>query len=115
MEGDRPGGIDDPSVDLGPEIDFHDVIVLKHGVVAAVGSVVRRDVIETASRGKGDSPLQSVFSYELSIEFLQAFAHVHELDSRSNERLGAMADLPVNLGGMTELFVDIRLQSFVVT
>jgi len=43
--------------DLRAEVDLHDVAVLQHCVVSDVGRVVRRHVVNAASRGKRNARL----------------------------------------------------------
>ena len=44
--------------DLSAEVKLHDVTVLQHGVVAHVGGVVRRHVVDRAARGERNAGLQ---------------------------------------------------------
>ena len=44
--------------DLSAEVKLHDVAVLQHGVVAHVGGVVRRHVVDRAARGERNAGLQ---------------------------------------------------------
>ena len=48
--------------DLRAEVDLHDVPVLQHRVVAAVGGVVRRHVVDRAARGERDARLAEMNS-----------------------------------------------------
>mmetsp|Transcript_19793 Transcript_19793/g.40677 ORF Transcript_19793/g.40677 Transcript_19793/m.40677 type:complete len:326 (-) Transcript_19793:70-1047(-) len=114
VEGHGPRAVDDPPVDLRAEIDFHDVVVLKHGVVAVVGRVVRRHVVERAAGGEADAAAEAVFLDQLAIQILEAGAHVDEFDARPDEALGVVADLAVHFGGVAELVVEGGGEALVV-
>mmetsp|Transcript_57830 Transcript_57830/g.122656 ORF Transcript_57830/g.122656 Transcript_57830/m.122656 type:complete len:368 (-) Transcript_57830:251-1354(-) len=115
IERHRPRAVDDPPIDLRPEVHLHDVIVRQHGIVPAVGRVVRRHVVEAAPGGEPYSPLQPVLPYQFSICLLQSLAHFHELYPRLDERLRVVTDLPVHLGGVPQLGVEVGLEPLCLT
>ena len=49
---------------LCAEVDLHDVAVLQHGVVAHVGGVVRRHVVDRAARGERNASLSGLMNKE---------------------------------------------------
>lgn len=46
VEGDGEGAVDDAAVDVDTEIHLHDVVLLQNHLVAGVGGVVRRAVVD---------------------------------------------------------------------
>lgn len=107
----RPGTVNNPPVNLRPEVDLHNIIVLQHGVISTIGCIVRRDVIDTASSGEADAPVQPVLLHERSIAFLEPLAHVDQLDAGPDEGLGVVAHLSMDLGGVAELGVEVSLEA----
>jgi hypothetical protein len=72
---------------------------------------MRRDVIDTASRGETDAPVQTVFLDQSAIGLFETFAHIDELDAGSDEGLGVMAHLSMDLGGVTQFGVEVGLEA----
>ena len=89
----REGAVDDAAVDLRAEVHLHDVVVLQRGLVAAVGRVVRRHVVERAARGEAHAGLQPALLDEVARALLQRLAHVEELDARLGYPLHVLAHL----------------------
>lgn len=56
------------------EVDLADVVVLQHGGVSGVGSVVSGAVVEGAAGGEGQAGVQSVLLDQLPGAFLQPLA-----------------------------------------
>lgn len=66
-------GTSDPrrTVDVCPEVDLADVIILQDGGVSGVGSVVGGAVVEGAAGGEGQASIQTVLLYQLTGAVLQ--------------------------------------------
>lgn len=59
------------TVDVRAEVNLADVVVLQHGGVSGVGSVVSGAVIEGAASGEGQAGVESVFLDQLTRAILQ--------------------------------------------
>lgn len=59
------------TVDVRAKVNFADIVVLKHCGVAGVGSVVSSTVVERATRGEGQSSIETIFLNQLPGAVLQ--------------------------------------------
>jgi hypothetical protein len=57
---DRPGRVDNAASHMRAKVDFADVVVLQHRLVAVVRRPMRGDVVEGAARGEGKAPFQAL-------------------------------------------------------
>lgn len=57
IEGDSKRAVNDPAFNLGPKVDFADVIICDNGIVSGVGSIVSSHMVEWAPSREGDSGL----------------------------------------------------------
>ena len=56
--GEKQIPVDDPAVHVRPKVELANVAVLEDGLVARVGGVMRRHVVDRAARGEGDPSLE---------------------------------------------------------
>mmetsp|Transcript_2576 Transcript_2576/g.10224 ORF Transcript_2576/g.10224 Transcript_2576/m.10224 type:complete len:508 (+) Transcript_2576:1079-2602(+) len=102
IERDRPRGVDDVAVDLRAKVHLHHIAGTELSVVAAVGRVVCRHVVETAAGGEGDAALQAALADQLPVLVLERLAHVPQLDAGLDQRRGEGASLAMHFGAFTE-------------
>ena len=57
-----PGAVDDPALDVRAEVHLDDVVGAEDGLVAGVGRVVRRAVVDRAARREGQTGVQALLA-----------------------------------------------------
>merc|ERR1719500_2277214 len=77
IEGQCPGAVDDPALDVGPKVHLDDIVKLQDRVVPRVGRVVGGHVVPAAPGGEGEPSLQPTLvdqrpPRELTAEELEA-------------------------------------------
>jgi len=114
VEGDCEGTIDDAAIDLGAKVDLHDIVLSQDGVVTIVWGVVGGHVVQTASGGKGDSSLEPLSLKEFPVLGLEFLAEIDQFDAWLDVSLGVFADLTMDLGSLSEIIVNRRVDQLSV-
>mmetsp|Transcript_17319 Transcript_17319/g.25424 ORF Transcript_17319/g.25424 Transcript_17319/m.25424 type:complete len:239 (+) Transcript_17319:495-1211(+) len=112
IEGHSPSTVNNPSINLRPKVDLHDIIVLKHSVISGVRRVMRRHMIQRTARRKPNTSSQSIFPHQLSICLFNLLAQVGEFNTRLGDALRIFAYLAMHFTCMADLIVEILLHAF---
>lgn len=89
IEGDREGAIYDPPIDVRPEVNLADllvyvidtyIIILDGGVVARIGCVMSRHIIQGAPGGERYTGIQAALLHQVSVHVLQPLTHIDQSD-----------------------------------
>mmetsp|Transcript_65582 Transcript_65582/g.77659 ORF Transcript_65582/g.77659 Transcript_65582/m.77659 type:complete len:230 (-) Transcript_65582:121-810(-) len=106
-----PRRINNPSVNLRPKIHLHHVVVLQNRVVTRIRSVMRRDVVQAATRRKPNTAREPVLFHQFPILILQHFAHVRKLYPRFYKALRVFAYRAMDFGRVPDAVVHVRLHA----
>mmetsp|Transcript_873 Transcript_873/g.1437 ORF Transcript_873/g.1437 Transcript_873/m.1437 type:complete len:315 (-) Transcript_873:36-980(-) len=107
-----PRRINDAPINLCSKVHLHDIIIAQHGIITRIGSIMRRDVIETATGRKANTTVQTSLHDELTVLILQSFAHVRELNAGLDERMSVRTHLSMDFGGVANLGVQVFRDAF---
>ena len=105
VEGKSEGAVDDPPVDVGAEVNLADVVVLEDRLVAGVGRVMGRAVVDGAPSGKCKAGVQSVLADHLPGNALQPLANVDHLHAGLHPRPEVHPSRSVGLGRLPDVAV----------
>ena len=111
VEGLGERAVDDPAVDLRPEVEFDDVIFIDDRGIPAVGGPVRGDVVLRTAGGKRDPGFESARLDELPDRVFQRLAHVDEFHAGLHPVVDVLPHLPVHLRALPDLVVHVLLQA----
>mmetsp|Transcript_16786 Transcript_16786/g.53694 ORF Transcript_16786/g.53694 Transcript_16786/m.53694 type:complete len:566 (+) Transcript_16786:740-2437(+) len=105
VEGNSEGAVDDAAINLGAEIDLHDIVVLQGREIAIVGRVVSSHVVEGDAGGEADARLQAVLLHQPAVHLLQALAEVDQPHAWLDDALRVRPHLAVHLRGQAQRLV----------
>lgn len=97
IESNGEGAVDDPALDVCPEVDLADVVIAQHRIVSGIGSVMRGHVVQRAPRRKCDPRLKTFFWCQFSVVVLQLLANVDQPATGLNDPLGKAPHLTLHL------------------
>lgn len=97
IEGNGESAVDDPALDVCPEVDLADVVIAEHCIVSGIGSVMRGNVVQRAPRRKCDSRLKAFFWCQFSVVVLQLLANVDQSATGLDDSLGKAPHLTLHL------------------
>jgi hypothetical protein len=109
VEGHGEGTVDDATVDVGTEIDLHDISLLEDGLVAGVGSVVGGAVVDAQTSGETHASsdvvalLETLMAGQVTYAILDALSDFGKRLTGLDVLLGPLADLSVDFGGVAVL------------
>ncbi|ROW00836.1 hypothetical protein VMCG_06534 [Cytospora schulzeri] len=104
LEGHGEGAVQDAPVDVHADVDLDDVVLPKHHLVARVGRVVRRHVVQVHARGEaharddGVALLQAGVAHQRAHAVLDPVGDVRQRHARLDPPLRPLPHLPVRLG-----------------
>mmetsp|Transcript_11488 Transcript_11488/g.26158 ORF Transcript_11488/g.26158 Transcript_11488/m.26158 type:complete len:244 (-) Transcript_11488:444-1175(-) len=114
VEGKRESAIDDAPVDVRPEINLANVIVLEDGLVARVGSVMRSNVVDRAAGGERNAGPWIVVPNEVTDLVLQSFTYLSHQHARLHPAIKVLACRSVDFGGVANLMKLIQSSHFLL-
>lgn len=120
VEGDGESAVDDAAVDVHTEIHLHDVVLLKNHLVAGVGGVVRRAVVdgqtsrETHTGDEGVTLLETSVASQGTNAILDVLGDLGQGLAGLDALLRPLANLSVNLGGMAVVGKELLVGGKVV-
>ena len=113
IEGHCECAVDDLTVDLGAEINFHHVIVAQNCLVARVWSIMSSTVVDAASRRKGYSLCQPIRLHQSSVCLLNLLAYVNQFDTWFYYGLGHLPHLPMTLSRPSQI-IDLIIAKLIL-
>ena len=98
---------------MSPEINLHHIPLLQHHLVASVGGVVRRTVVDTQPTRESHTTLDIVPLFQTLVagqgtdRILNTLRNLRQGLTRLDVLLGILAHLTVHLGSLTVLLQEI--------
>lgn len=109
--------VDDAAVDVGTEIDLHDITLLQHHLVASVGGVVGSAVVNAETTGETHTTLEVITFLKTLVTgqgtdgFFNALRDLGEGLTRLNGLLRILTNLTVHLSSLTVLLQEVILHA----
>mmetsp|Transcript_49349 Transcript_49349/g.148590 ORF Transcript_49349/g.148590 Transcript_49349/m.148590 type:complete len:228 (+) Transcript_49349:521-1204(+) len=87
VERNSPSAIDDPTINLSAKVDLHHIIILKNSIVARIGRVVGRNVVQRTPGREADATIEPILANQLSILIFKFLTHIRQLNTWFDEGL----------------------------
>ena len=103
IESNSEGTINNMSIDLSTEVNFHNIIIAEHSVITWVRSVVSSTIVDTATCRKTNTLLEPIGFYKSLICFFNSLTNIDKFYSWSHVSLSHFSDLPMALSCFSEV------------